>query len=145
MFATIESLEARQFMSAAPAPVHIVPVVTVPHVSASLATFPSCTGNWSGAASVTGSKSALHFSANFTRQKGVSLTGTFNFSLVGGPVLTTASVGLSPTFLVQVNGSAGSASFVGFVMGNGTYITGRWSFVSKKGAWTTGTFVMTKN
>jgi hypothetical protein len=142
----VEQLETRELMSAAHTIVHAVrmsvPEPAVVSVPASI--YPNCLGSWSGTAA-SNSKTAYHFTAKFTRQVGVSLTGTFSLgSLVGGNVLTTATIGLSPSFMVQVQGPTATASFVGALSANGKYITGRWSVLSNKGAWIVGTFTMTR-
>jgi len=143
----VEQLEARELMSAAHHVAHAT-VVRAPApavVSVPASPNPNCLGSWTGSAAASNSKTSFHFTANFTRQIGVSLTGTFNLgSLVGGNVLTTATIGLSPSFMVQVQGPTATASFVGALSANGKYITGRWSVLSNKGAWIVGTFTMTR-
>jgi hypothetical protein len=143
----VEQLESRELMSAAHTIVHAVraPMQPPATVSVPASKYPNCLGTWTGNATASNSKTVHHFTANFTRQIGVSLTGTFNLgSLVGGNVLTTATIGQSPTFLVQVQGPTATASFVGALSANGKYITGRWSALSNKGAWLVGTFTMTR-
>ncbi len=143
----VEQLEARELMSAAHTIVHAAAIrAPAPAaVSAPLSKSPNCLGSWTGVAAVNNSKTVYHFTANFTRQAGVSLTGTFSLgSLVGGTVLTTATIGLSPTFMVQVQGPTATASFVGTLFANGKYIVGRWSVLSNKGVWIVGTFTMTR-
>jgi hypothetical protein len=116
------------------------------HVAAApVSKSPNCVGKWTGTANATTTATTYHFTADFTRQVGVSLTGTFKLgSLVGGNVLTTATIGLSPSFMVQVQGPTATASFVGALSANGKYIVGRWSVLSNKGAWLVGTFTMTR-
>ena len=143
----VEKLEARELMSAAHTVVHAVkaPAIAPAAVSVPASQYPNCLGSWTGNAAVNNSTTAYHFTAKFTRQVGVSLTGTFSLgSLVGGNVLTTATIGLSPSFMVQVQGPTATASFVGALSANGKYITGRWSVLSNKGAWMVGTFTMSK-
>lgn len=107
--------------------------------------YPDCLGTWTGTATAVTTTTVYHFTVVFTRQIGVSLTGTFSLgSLVGGNVLTTATIGLSPSFMVQVQGPTATASFVGAVAANGQYINGRWSVLSNQGAWLVGTFTMTQ-
>jgi hypothetical protein len=142
----MERLESREFMSAAHPLVHAAPAPAAPHaVEAAASPYPNCVGNWTGTATGTATSTVYHFTVKFTRQAGVSLTGTFSLgSLVGGNVLTTATIGLSPTFMVQVQGPTATASFIGALAENGKYITGRWSVLSNKGAWIVGTFTMTR-
>ena len=143
----VERLEARELMSAAHAVVHAAaaPALATHVVTAPASIYPNCLGNWTGTANSSTSKAVYQFTVDFSKQKGVSLTGTFNLgSLVGGSVLTTATIGLNPSFMVEVEGPNATASFVGALSGNGKYITGRWSVLSNKGVWIVGTFTMTR-
>ncbi len=137
----VSAARGKTNVAASPASAPATQVVSAPD-----SIYPDCLGTWSIAAnSNTSPGTVYNFTATFTRQKGVSLTGTFNMSsLIGGNVLTTATIGQSPSFIVMVQGPTATASFIGALAANGKYINGRWSVLSNKGVWIVGTFTMTR-
>jgi colicin import membrane protein len=107
---------------------------------------PDCVGQWTGTLAFNTNASSVDFSVDFTSQKGVALTGTFDVGALGdGQILTTVRVDITQSMLAMVQAPNATDSFVGAVANNGTYIIGRWSRQTYQGAWETGTFIMKKS
>lgn len=156
----METLEPRTFLSAAPhQDIHsfsraaITPLTYVPklqhHAGHRVASKPltsiDWTGKWAGTAYVNARTTTYPIAVDFTRQKGVAVTGMFSLGqmLPQGATLSTATIGSNPSFMVMVPGGATTAYMTGAAAANGKYINGRWSSLGPKG-WTTGTFVLTR-
>lgn len=135
---------------AKPAPAKPAPAAASPAAAASATSTPAApaagqyTGTWAGTFQINARPGDQPLSVNFTRQKGVAVTGTFDLgAMIGESVLTTVTINQRRQFLGLVEGTKSTASFVGAVASNGKYIFGRWSVNGPQG-WLTGTFTLNR-
>jgi hypothetical protein len=105
---------------------------------------PNCVGNWSGNYITNAQGGSGNFSVNFTTQKNGSVSGTFNSSVIGGTVVSTANIGTDKTMRGHISTNNNDFSFTASVSTNGKYITGRWSMHLSSGSWKTGIFTITR-
>jgi hypothetical protein len=170
----IETLEGRQMMSATPvhAAVHVgatpakpaivvaakpvakVTPVVKPKVTALPAYLPATgvikganvIGGWTGTMRLDGTKVDNAFSVNFTFQRGVAATGTFNMgaTMNNQVVVSTMVFSLHNNVRVLFATPSLMAGMTGALSSNGKMLTGRFSFNTSHG-WQTGMFTLTRS
>jgi hypothetical protein len=102
-------------------------------------------GEWTGSMRLDGTTVDNAFSVNFTFQRGVAATGTWNLGPTMGNqvVVTTMVFSLHNNMRVLISTPGLNSGLTGALSTNGKVLAGRFSFNTSHG-WQTGMFTLTR-